>query len=65
MPVSSYHVLSHTVAWHSFLDVCGRIPEFVFGKIKNVAGLAQSELKDVAIGIVINCKSKIIKSKTS
>ena len=32
------------------------IPGLVSVKINNVAGLAQSELKDVATGIAINCK---------
>ena len=33
---------------------CGRIPGFVSRKINNVAGLAQSELENVTIGIAIN-----------
>lgn len=35
---------------------CSRVLRFVSNKINNVADLAQSELKYVAIGVTINCK---------
>ena len=35
---------------------CSRVLRFVSNKINNVADLAQSEVKHVAISVTINCK---------
>ena len=49
---------ANTYCCIALIITCGRIPGFVSGNIKNVAGLAQSELKMLLLVLLLTANFK-------